>query len=83
MEIIKNGRIKRGAPGRYPWDEWLDGQFRVAVRGQDFESDLKAFRSALYAAASRRNLSVSASLDYDRGAVSFQSAPRQATEVTE
>ena len=30
-------RSGAGRPARYPWDEWMDGNIRVLVQGDDFE----------------------------------------------
>ena len=38
----------------YPWDEWLDGQTRELVRGEDFTINTSAFARSAYAAAQMR-----------------------------
>jgi hypothetical protein len=40
--------------GKYPWDEWLDGNVWRLTVGEDFTVEKAAFRTAAYAAAARR-----------------------------
>lgn len=30
-------RTSAGRPARYPWNEWMDGEIRVLVQGDDFD----------------------------------------------
>lgn len=41
---------------RYPWHEWTDGQWRQAVRGEDYRITDEGFRSCLYNYARIRGL---------------------------
>lgn len=44
--------------GKYPWDEWLDGDVWELEPKEDFDIRLDNFRSAVYQAAAARNVSV-------------------------
>ena len=73
MEIRQNDtEIRRGAPGLYPWREWLDGQTRTIVQGVDFHTDLRAFRNAIYSATHRRGFKSSCSVDWANGTITFR-----------
>lgn len=40
-----------GKPPKYPWDEWLDGQARILVRGVDISAD-ESWRTVRHTARS-------------------------------
>lgn len=40
----------------YPWDRWVDGKPRTAVKGVDFWCSPDSFGSACYAAARRMGM---------------------------
>jgi hypothetical protein len=46
----------------YPWAEWFDGKTRELVRGEDFTSTLKSFRTTAYVAAKRAGVTVRSEL---------------------
>lgn len=48
--------IRRGRTPKYPWAEWSDGQWREAVRGEDYTTTDKGFKSTLYGHAVRTGL---------------------------
>lgn len=50
-----DGRSRRG---RYDWDNWFDGQAWLLVNGEDFTTEIEAFRSLVHTAAKRRGLVV-------------------------
>jgi hypothetical protein len=41
---------------RYPWDEWMDGQVRILVQGEDFDSSTIQMQNVFASAARRRGL---------------------------
>lgn len=43
---------------KYPWDEWLDGQTRLLVPGEDFDLDMGYMRTTVYGAARRHGVRV-------------------------
>ena len=45
-----------GRPCKYPWQEWLDGQWRSLVCGVHFTCSVNTFRSVYYAQATRSGL---------------------------
>lgn len=52
---------------KYPWDEWLDGQHRIAKRGEDFDKDTTelSFVRAIKRGAKRRGLGAHISVKDD------------------
>jgi hypothetical protein len=40
--------LRRREHRSYPWDEWTDGLWREAVRGEDFSCGVQSFVTALY-----------------------------------
>lgn len=52
----------RGGGGRgekYPYDDWLDGQSRRFIKGEDFDGKPSSFITNIREAAKRRGLRVS------------------------
>jgi hypothetical protein len=53
MEIIEGYTVPlrgRGAPQKYPWDQWLKHGVTVCiVKGEDFDVDVQIMRQMLYA----------------------------------
>jgi hypothetical protein len=47
----------RGGKANYPWDEWMDGQARILVKGEDFDVSIINMQNAFSGAARRRGLS--------------------------
>jgi hypothetical protein len=41
---------------RYPWDEWLDGQARILVKGEDFDVDILKMQNNFGSVARTRGL---------------------------
>lgn len=60
MEIVDGDLPTTGPPVNriYDWDAWLDGQWRRATHGTDFQVTPQTFRTQLYNAATRRKLKV-------------------------
>lgn len=50
-----------GARGKYPVDEWLDGDIWSLEQGTDFDVSITAVRQALMASANRRGLKLQTS----------------------
>jgi hypothetical protein len=48
-----------GAPRKYPWELWLDGDSHTIAQGSDFTSSTNSFRLRLYRVAYRNGLGVS------------------------
>lgn len=44
---------KRQGNPIYPWDEWLDGQARMLIRGEDFQVSIGSMRAQLSTRASK------------------------------
>jgi len=42
--------------GKYPWDEWTDGQVRRLRKGQDFQCDTRSMQAYIYLIATRRGM---------------------------
>lgn len=53
--------------GKYPWDEWLDGDVWRLTAGEDFGALPYAFRVNAYAVARKRGLKVSVQLEDEDG----------------
>jgi len=43
---------------KYPWDEWMDGEWHDIQEGRDFHVPLESFRAQLYIKAARANMQV-------------------------
>jgi hypothetical protein len=46
---------------QYPWNKYLDGQWHLLVKGEDFHVDIEHFRSAVLREASSRKKQVETS----------------------
>lgn len=46
-----------GRPSRYPWQEWTDGQWRLAKRGEDYVCKDASFQYLVYQQGYRRGMS--------------------------
>lgn len=58
---------QRRTPHRnYPWNEWSDGQWREAVRGEDFDCRVQSFVTALYHHARSAGKQAMARADHDK-----------------
>ena len=64
MEVLDSSEMRPWT--KYPWDEWFDGQVRVAVYETDFSCTVGAFKSAVLKAAKRRRLTVKTRTYIDR-----------------
>jgi hypothetical protein len=62
--------------GRYPWDEWLDGQVRELIAGEDFTVGVEAFRRAAYTAAKERQLKIRSKAMGDNS-IALVASPRE------
>jgi hypothetical protein len=51
LKEFPEGIVERG---RYPWDEWLDGQIRLLKQGVDFKCKATSFVCIAHVAAARR-----------------------------
>ena len=56
--MARTVKMELPSPGRYPWDEWFDGEVWELTPGEDFTS-LKTIRSGIYEAAVARGCRVS------------------------
>lgn len=55
-EIVENFTFgRKGRKEAYPWDEWLDGQTRRLVQGQDFTCKPASMQTTIYSAAERHS----------------------------
>ncbi|MFB6548693.1 hypothetical protein [Streptomyces sp. NPDC056405] len=50
--------FRRGAPSKYPWDEWTDGSMWHLKQGIDYQTTTKVFRDTVYNVARRRGQKV-------------------------
>jgi hypothetical protein len=57
-EELRSCLPRNEAHSKYPWEEWQDGQSRVATRHQDFGCGVQSFVSALHNRAIRDGLKV-------------------------
>lgn len=58
-DILNNFTFGEGGEKvSYPWETWIDGQTRRAVKGEDFHCEVDSFIAGLYRIAKRRNLTV-------------------------
>lgn len=65
----------RGRRSVYPWDEWLDGSHWLLARGEDFKTEPHSFRSAIYAACTRRGVKATVSVKGDEVHVQAVTSP--------
>ncbi len=49
--------VRRGK-SRYPWAEWVDGDWHEVQRGVDYEQPTESFRAYLYNYAARHDMQV-------------------------
>ena len=56
--------------GRYPWDEWADGQCRELIAGEDFGADIKVqgLANQAHGQAKKRGMKVRTQIS-DKGLV--------------
>lgn len=72
-EILDNFEFtKRGRSAGYPYDEWFDGRIWKLEEGTDFDCKPMSLRSALHAAARKRNLELSTSIVTDSHIFGYQ-----------
>jgi len=50
--------VARRGKSRYPWSEWMDGDWHEVQRGVDFDQPAESFRSYLYNYAARHDMQV-------------------------
>lgn len=56
-ELAPDFRFRRvGRAARYPYEEWSDGQTRIATRGVDFDCSVGSFQHLLWTYARRAGL---------------------------
>ena len=67
---------RRGAPSKYPWKEWMDGQVRQIVQGEDFDCKIISMQTLLWIKASggeqNGHIGVHTSVVDDGKAIVFQ-----------
>ncbi len=79
-EILKDdykwNTARRGAPGKYPWKEWMDGQVRKIVQGEDFTCKVVSMQTTLWlktrGGKQNGHISVRTSVTDDGTAIVFQ-----------
>lgn len=47
-----------GRLAKYPWKTWLDGQPRLLIQGEDFETTPANFRATAFQASKRHGLKI-------------------------
>ncbi len=80
-------KIVQGVPERtdriYPWNDWADGELREFVKGEDFETDTRAFANAARNAAARRRSTIEKLEVVIRGDSVFLRFVQRRTPLTE
>lgn len=72
-EILDNFEFaKGGRRSDYPYDEWFDGRIWKLEERTDFDCKPMSLRSALHAAARKRNLELSTSIVNDSHIFGYQ-----------
>jgi hypothetical protein len=64
MAEVLDAFPERERVGRYPWDDWLNGQIWKLKRGEDFMCKVGSFRNYAYARAAGRRLALYIDGDY-------------------
>tara|TARA_R100001163_G_scaffold34096_1_gene26349 strand:- start:830 stop:1099 length:270 start_codon:yes stop_codon:yes gene_type:complete len=65
-EVLDNFEFKRRGRGpSYPYHEWFNGQIWKLEEWTDFDCKPTSLRSAMYAAAQKRNLELSTNIGTD------------------
>jgi hypothetical protein len=77
-EKIESYEFGRGR-GKYPWEEWLDGNVWKATAGEDFDISAENFKASVYAAATKKRLKARVAVTED-GNVVWQAFPRDETD---
>ncbi len=64
----------RGAPYKYPWEEWMDGQVRKIIKGEDFTTPVTSMQTLLRTRgrAISRSKKVRTAIVDKRNAIVFQ-----------
>lgn len=59
-KVLEGHEVNEAASGktRYPWNEWLDGQSRLIVAGEDYTSKEGSFSAMVRFQAKMRQLQV-------------------------
>lgn len=57
--MAKEKLKKRGAPPKYPWQEWLGNGKRRLKKGKDYQCSTRSLISYLYAVAKANGLKIS------------------------
>lgn len=46
--------LPSGAPAKYPWQTWMDGDWWLLKKGEDYEVETRSFRATVQQYARRR-----------------------------
>ena len=57
-EVVEDVLWQDRMPGKYPWNEWLDGRSWKLTKGEDFHIQPESFRATISVTAKRRGLKV-------------------------
>lgn len=49
---------RAGRPSKYPWKKWFNGEVWVLIQDEDFDQEVRAFRSGIYTTAQRHGKTV-------------------------
>ena len=61
-----------GMRGKYPYEEWFDGQVWKLIPGEDFNVSTESLRVCIYTAAKRRDLRVRTTISAGDGSLIIQ-----------
>lgn len=70
--IVDHFRFVDTSKDKYPWDDWFDGRIWCLVRGVDFDTECRLFRSAITSKAKARRVKVRTSVKTDLNRVYVQ-----------
>jgi hypothetical protein len=65
--------VPRGPRAKYPWTEWMNGNWWTVKQDEDFAISAANFRTSLYVKARAHNMTVSTTIEGDT--VIFQFTP--------
>lgn len=58
-KVLKDYKPPAYSTSEYPWDEWLNGETWLIVKGEDFTSTVRSMGVSIRKAAKKRDLGVS------------------------
>lgn len=74
-EKVEGVEWGRTTNGKYPWDQWLDGDEWRLFAGKDFRVDHESLRTQAYVAASRKGVRCRTRWVAEEGVLYIQALP--------